>query len=172
MNEAIGTPTGSASGSGTDGSKVEMASYASAPTAPPVKRGIPSTGTTLRRGTKARSAASGSGRLLRRDRQAGLVRLHADGARRGPRDAVPDLEDPARADAQEAVAAQPLAALDGLEQVGRRDAVVQAQERADGRLEVRGARGAQQDRVGGAGEALRFVEAERVGHGGGFPSAA
>ena len=61
MKLASGTPTGSRSGSGTDGSNAAMASYARAPTAPPVKRGIPSTGTTRRRGTKARSAASGSG---------------------------------------------------------------------------------------------------------------
>ena len=61
MNAAVGVPTGSASGSGTVGSKIETASYASAPTAPPVKRGMPSVGWTRRRGTKARSASSGSG---------------------------------------------------------------------------------------------------------------
>ena len=60
MNAAIGTPTGSRSGNGTLGSKVVTASYARAPTAPPVNRGMPSTGRTLRRGTKARMAASGS----------------------------------------------------------------------------------------------------------------
>ena len=60
MNAAVGTSTGSAAGSGTVGSKADTASYASAPTAPPVKRGIPSTGTTRRRGTNARNASSGS----------------------------------------------------------------------------------------------------------------
>ena len=61
MNAASGTPTGSLSGRGTDGSNAPMASYESAPTAPPVNRGMPSVGSTRRRGTKARSAASGSG---------------------------------------------------------------------------------------------------------------
>ena len=60
MKAAVGTPTGSCSGSGTDGSNMELASYARAPTAPPVKRGMPSVGWTRRRGTKARIAASGS----------------------------------------------------------------------------------------------------------------
>ena len=60
MKAAIGTLTGSRSGSGTVGSNVETASYASAPTAPPVNRGIPSTGSTRRRGTKDRIAARGS----------------------------------------------------------------------------------------------------------------
>ena len=60
MKAAVGTPTGSRSGSGTVGSNAETASYASAPTAPPVKRGIPSVGWTRRRGTNARMAASGS----------------------------------------------------------------------------------------------------------------
>ena len=60
MNAAVGTPTGSRSGSGTVVSNAEIASYASAPTAPPVKRGIPSVGWTRRRGTKARMASSGS----------------------------------------------------------------------------------------------------------------
>jgi hypothetical protein len=51
---------GVGAGSGTVGSKTGDASYARAPTAPPVKRGMPSVGTTAR-GTNARSAASGSG---------------------------------------------------------------------------------------------------------------
>ena len=76
----------------------------------------------------------------------------------------PDLEQPPRADAQEAVPPEALAALDGLEQVGGRRAVVEAQEGADRRLEVGRARGAQQDRVGRAGEALGFGQAQRVGH--------
>ncbi len=61
MKAAVGTATGSRSGSGTVGSKAETASYARAPTAPPVNRGIPSIGRTRRRGTNARMAASGSG---------------------------------------------------------------------------------------------------------------
>ena len=60
MKAAIGTRTGSRSGSGTLGSNDEIASYASAPTAPPVKRGMPSVGWTRRRGTNPRIAASGS----------------------------------------------------------------------------------------------------------------
>ena len=64
MKAAAGTPTGSRSGSGTVGSKADTASYASAPTAPPVKRGIPSVGWTRRRGTNARMAASGSATAL------------------------------------------------------------------------------------------------------------
>ena len=60
MKAAVGTPTGSRSGSGTCGSKTLTASYARAPTAPPVKRGMPSVGWTRRRGTNARMASSGS----------------------------------------------------------------------------------------------------------------
>ena len=60
MKAAVGTPTGSRSGSGTVVSKADTASYASAPTAPPVNRGIPSVGWTRRRGTNARIASSGS----------------------------------------------------------------------------------------------------------------
>ena len=60
MKAAVGTPTGSRSGIGTVVSKADTASYASAPTAPPVNRGIPSVGWTRRRGTNARMAASGS----------------------------------------------------------------------------------------------------------------
>ncbi len=61
MNAAVGAPTGSDSGSGTVGSNVDTASYDSAPTAPPVKRGMPSVGWTRRRGTNRRIASSGSG---------------------------------------------------------------------------------------------------------------
>ena len=76
--------------------------------------------------------------------------------------AVADLEEPARADAEERVAAEPLAALDRLEQVGRA-AVVEAQEGADRGLEVGRTRGAQEDRVGVGGQALRLRQAERIG---------
>src|SRR3954452_13483512 len=60
MNDAVGTPTGSLSGSGTVRSKALTASYATAPTAPPVNRGMPSTGSTRRRVTNERIASSGS----------------------------------------------------------------------------------------------------------------
>ena len=53
--------------------------------------------------------------------------------------AVADLEEAAWADAQERVAAEPLAALDGLQQVSG-IAGIEAQERADRCLEVSGAR--------------------------------
>ena len=79
MKLASGTPTGSRSGSGTDGSNVEIASYESAPTAPPVNRGMPSTGATRRRGMKARSAASGSGASEVVTGRSGRVVRHADG---------------------------------------------------------------------------------------------
>ena len=80
---------------------------------------------------------------------------------------VTDLQQPPRADAQEAVPAQPLPALDGLEQVRGRHAVVEAEEGADGRLEVRRACGTQQDSVGATGEALGLGQAQRIGHGSG-----
>jgi len=64
-----------------------------------------------------------------------------------------------------------LPALDGLQQVGGRGAVIEPQEGPDGRLQVRRTRRAQKDGVRGGGQALRLGEAERVGHGGG-PSAA
>ena len=67
--------------------------------------------------------------------------------------AVANFEQAARQDAQEGIAAQALAALDRLEQVGGR-AVVEREEGADRRLEVRVARGAQQHRVVVGGEAL------------------
>ena len=75
--------------------------------------------------------------------------------------AVADLEQPARADAEERVATEPLAALDRLEQV-RRSAVIEAEEGADRRLEVGRARRAQEDRVGVGGQALRLRQAERI----------
>ena len=54
------------------------------------------------------------------DRQVGRVLADRHGSRQGASDAVADLEQPARPDAEEAVSPEPLAALDGLEQVGRR----------------------------------------------------
>ena len=71
MNEAVGTPIGSRSGSRTVVSNADTASYAIAPTAPPVKRGIPSVGSTRRRRTNARMASSGSRASADLDRQVG-----------------------------------------------------------------------------------------------------
>ncbi len=76
--------------------------------------------------------------------------------------AVTDLEQPARTDPQEGVAAEALATLDRLEEVGGA-AVIQAQQGPDRRLEVRGAGRAQEDRVGGARQALGLGQAERIG---------
>ena len=130
MKAAVGTPTGSCSGSGTDGSNMEIASYARAPTAPPVNRGMPSVGWTRRRGTKARIAASGSPPSTVSNGRSGVYVGTVTGRVWMRACAVADLEQPARTDAQERIAAEPLAALDRLEEVGR-TAVVEAEERAD-----------------------------------------
>ena len=161
MNAAIGTPTGSRSGSGTVGSNAETASYARAPTAPPVKRGIPSIGRTRRRGHERADGGERVGDLGDVDRQVRRVDGHRHRAGLGPGHAVADLEQPARADAEERIASEPLAALDRFEEV-RRAAVVEAQERADRGLEVGRTRRAQQDRVGVAGQTLRLGQAERI----------
>ena len=79
--------------------------------------------------------------------------LDADGSGAGDGLAVANFEEAARQDAQEGIAAQALAALDRLEQVGGR-AVVEREEGADRSLEVRVARGAQQHGVVVGGEAL------------------
>ncbi len=163
MNAAVGVPTGSRSGSGTLGSKSETASYARAPTAPPVKRGMPSVGWTRRRGTNAADRVERVRRLRRVDRQIRRVLADRDGSRQRPRNAVADLEQPPRADAEEAVPPEPLAALDRFEEVGRGRSVVEPQERPDRGLEVGRPRGAQQERVGVGREALRLRQAERIG---------
>ena len=106
MKPPAGRRPGPCPGSGTDGSNAPMASYASAPTAPPVNRGMPSVGRTRRFGTKARSAASGSGASVVVTGQVGGVASTPTGAGRRAGDAVADLEQPPRADAQEAVAAR------------------------------------------------------------------
>ncbi len=118
-------------------------------------------------GDERAEGLEGIGRVADRHRQVRGIRLHADRAGGHVGLAVADLQQPPRADAQEAVAAEPLPALDGLEEVGGRHAVVEAEEGADRRLEVRGARRAQQDRVGAAGEALGLGQAQRIGHGSG-----
>ena len=162
MNAAVGTPTGSRSGSRTVGSKAETASYARAPTAPPVNRGMPSVGWTRRRGTKARIASSGSQRFDRLDREVRRVGRLGHGAGLDAGDAVADLEQPPRPDAEERIAPEPLAALDRFEQVGG-TAVIEAEEGADRGLEVGRARGAQEDRVGVGGEALCLRQTDRIG---------
>ena len=80
------------------------------------------------------------------------------------REAVAHLEETARADAEEAVAPEPLAPLDRFEQVGR-SAVVEPEECPDRGLEVGIPGRRQQDRVGVADEPLRGGQAERVGGG-------
>ena len=83
-------------------------------------------------------------------------RLHA-------RAGIVHREDPAGAHPEEAVPTQALAALDRLEQVSR-PAVVEAEERADGGLEVGIARGAEEDRVRARRQPAHLAEADRVRH--------
>jgi hypothetical protein len=159
MKAAIGTATGSRSGSGTVGSNAETASYASAPTAPPVNRGIPSIGRTRRRGTKARSppAVRNLGDV---DRQVRRVDRARSPARLGPGNAITDLEQPARADAEERIASDApppstdLRRYDGPPSSSRRNAPIGVLRSATRR--------AQQDRVGVAGQTLRLGQAERI----------
>jgi len=81
-----------------------------------------------------------------------------------------NLEEAPRPDPQEAVATEALAALDGLEQIGRGGPVVEAEEGADRSLQVGVAHRLQADRVRAPGEALDLTEAEGVlaGHRGGL----
>ena len=95
------------------------------------------------------------------DRQVRGIGRDGDRPGLGPGDAVADLEEPPRPDAEERVPAEALAALDRLEEIGR-TAVVEPQERPDRGLEVGRAGGAEQDRVRIGGEALRLRQAERV----------
>ena len=164
MKAAVGTPTGSCSASGTRGSNVLTASYDSAPTAPPVKRGIPSVGRTRRFGRKSRIAWSGSGASDGSEREVRGVVADGHRSRLDPGRAIAHLQEPPWPDAKERVATGPLPALDRLEEV-RRAAVIEAQEGADRGLQVRGARGAQQHGVGVGGEALGLRQADRIGGG-------
>ena len=100
-------------------------------------------------------------------RQVGGVDGHRDRPRLDRGHPVADLEEATRTHADEAVPAEPLAALDGLQEI-RRAAVVEAQERADRRLEVGVAGRSQEDRVGVADEALGFGQTERIGGAHGF----
>ena len=109
-------------------------------------------------------ASSGSAPSTVSIGEIGGVRRDRDRTGLDPGEAVADLQEAARADAQERVATQALAALDALQEVGGA-AVVEAQERADGGLEIRRPRGAQQDRVGVGGQTLRLRQADRIGCG-------
>ena len=95
------------------------------------------------------------------DRQVGRIGRLGHRAGLDPGQAVADLEQPARPDAEERIATEPLPALDRFEEVGR-SAVIEPEEGADRRLEVGRARGAQEDRVGVGGEPLRLRQADRV----------
>ena len=162
MNEAIGTPTGSRSGSGTvaleRGHRVvgERSDGTAGEPRHPLGR----------LDAAARDErADGGQRVVRRDRldrQVGRVGRLRDRPGLDPGLAVADLEQPPRPDAEERVAPEPLAALDRFEEIGR-TAVVEAQEGADRGLEVGRARGAQQDRVRVGGEALGLRQADRIG---------
>jgi hypothetical protein len=103
------------------------------------------------------------GRPRGRHRQVRRVGRDRQWTRLDRRLPVPDLEQPPRADAQERVAPEPLAALDRLEQVRRRDAVVEPEERPDRRLQVGRAGRPQEDRVGVRREAFGLGQAERIG---------
>ena len=98
----------------------------------------------------------------RLDRQVRVVDRNLDRPGLDAGLAAADFEQSPRADAEERVSTEPLAALDRLEQV-RRPAVVEPQEGADRGLEVGRARGAQQDRVRVGGQTLRLRQADRVG---------
>ncbi len=163
MNAAIGTPTGSRSGSGH--ARLEGVDRV-------VGQGADGAAGEARHAFGRQDPAArdepadrveGIGRLGRVDRQVRAVGVDRHRPRLGPGHAVADLEQPPRPDAEERVAAQPLATLDGFEQVGRRRAVVEPEERPDRRLEVGRAGGAQQQRVRVGGQTLRLGQAERIG---------
>ena len=151
MKAAVGTPTGSRSGSGTVGSNMEHRV---------VREGADGAAGEARHALGRLDAAArdegadGVQRVTHRrpcgTGRSGVYVGTVTGRVWMRASAVADLEQAARPDAEERVAAEPLAALDRLEEIGRA-AVVEAQERADGRLEVGRARGAQQDRVGVGG---------------------
>ena len=121
---------------------------------------MPSVGWTRRRGTNARMARAGRGP---RDVSIGRSGRSRDGdrpglemaGRRGPRAGGADRR---RGTSSARGARRPRRTRGG-----RRAAVVEPEERADRRLEVGRARGAQEDRVGVGGEALRLRQADRIG---------
>ena len=162
MKAAVGTPVGSAVGQrdgrledrdrvvrqGADGAAGEARH-------PLARRDAPARDERAKRLERIR-------RLEVADREVRRVLAHGDGPVLDPGPAVPDLEEPPRADAEERVAAETLAAFDRLEEIGRRRPVVEAEEGPDRGLEVGRARGAQQHGVGGRRVALRLGQAERV----------
>ena len=150
---ASGVPTGSDAGSGTVGSKDDDGVVGEHAHGSTTKRGMSGSGATRRRGMKRRSASRGSGSGLDLGDRSSPGRSKPTGLDAHGGLAVAHLEQAARQGAQEGVAAEALAALDRLEQVGGR-AVVEREEGADRRLEVGVARGAQQDRVVVGGQAL------------------
>ncbi len=106
------------------------------------------------------------GRRLGLGREVGMVGRDVERARLDVRETVMDLEEAPRAGPEEGVPPQPLPAFDRLQEE-RRAAVVQAQEGADGRLEIGRPGRAQQDRIRVRREALGLGQAERLvgGHG-------
>ena len=162
MKAAAGTPTGSRSGSGTGRLEGRHRVIGERPDGAAGEAGHP-----LGRLDAAawHERADGGQRIgdgARLDRQVGGVDGHRHRPGLDPGDAVAHLEQAAWPDAQERIATEPLAALDRFEQVGGVP-VVEPEEGADGGLEVRRARGAQQDRVGVGGEALGLRQADRIG---------
>jgi len=103
------------------------------------------------------------GRGAALDREIRGVAFDRHRSSEGSGDPVAKLEQPPRPDAQEGIPTQSLAALDGLEEVGRRGSVVEPEERPDRRLEIGRAGRAQQERVGVAGETLCLGQTERIG---------
>ena len=113
-------------------------------------------------GQERPQAAQRIDRLDGLDRQVRVEPIHAQRPALDGRPAAAHLEQPARADPQEAVAAESLAAFDRFEEVGRAT-IVEAQEGADRRLEIGVPRRPQEHRVGAAGQALGLGQAERIG---------
>ena len=161
MNAAVGTPTGSRSGQRHgrfEGRHRVVGEGADGPTGEPrhpLGR--------LDAATRDEGADGGQriGAIERLDRQVGRVDRFGDRPGLDTRQTVPDFEQATRPDAQERVAPETLAALDGFEEVGG-SAIVETEEGADGGLEVRRTRGAQQDRVRVGGQALCLRQADRI----------
>ena len=119
MKLASGTPTGSAAGSGTLGSKHGDGVVGERAHRAAGEAGHPATGLRL---ASRQEAAEGGQRIAARqvrDRQVRRVVHHAHRAGLDARSPAAHLQEPARPDAQEAVASQALAALDRFEQVCR-----------------------------------------------------
>ena len=113
-------------------------------------------------GRNWRRAVSGSGAANVSVGRSGLNSVTPTGRDWIVATAVADRQQAPRADAEERIATEPLAALDGLEQEGWA-AVVEAHEGADGGFEVGVAGGRQQDRVGRARELPDLAKTEWIG---------